>query len=239
MDSLRHRLRPLAATTSTSFMSKLIADISISLDGYVAGPNPSMEHPLGIGGEELHSWAVGTRTFQKRHGRESGETGLDDDVMGEMFADAGASIMGRKMFSGGEGSWEGDSNSNGWWGDQPPFGMPVFVLTHHERQPLKLGDTQFTFVTDGTTSALKQARAAAGKRTVVIGGGAEAIQQYLHANLVDELRLHIAPVMLGSGRRLFDNHAAETPEHWRRVSALESPSGVVHLKYAKADQAKQ
>jgi dihydrofolate reductase len=214
-------------------VSRVIANISVSLDGYVAGPDASMEHPLGVGGEALHEWAVGTRTFRERHGGEGGETGLDDDLLAEMFDAAGASVMGRKMFSGGEGPWESDANANGWWGDDPPFDTPVFVLTHHERAPLRLGGTEFTFVTDGIASALEQARAAAGDRVVGIGGGAETIQQYLHADLVDELQLHIAPVMLGSGRRLFENHAAAPPQRWRRVSAVESPSGTVHLSYVK------
>ncbi len=214
-------------------MSKLIVDISVSLDGCVAGSDPSMKNPLGIGGEELHTWAVGTQTFQREHGRKGGETGLDDDVMAEMFTGAGAAIMGRKMFSGGEGPWEQDSNANGWWGEHPPFGHPVFVLTHHARPLLELGETTFTFVTDGIESALTQARAAAGKGNVMIGGGAEAVQQYLAAGEVDELRLHLVPVMLGAGTRLFENHVGEVPERWQKVSTLESPTGTVHLKYVR------
>lgn len=212
----------------------VIAEISVSLDGYSAGPNPSMEHPLGIGGELLHTWAVSTHTFQKEHGREGGKTGPDDDVMASMVANQGATIMGRKMFSGADGPWEQDGNANGWWGDHPPFGHPVFVLTHYERDPLKLGDTEFTFITEGIESALTQARAAAGDQDVHIGGGAEAIQQYLKAGLVDELRLHIAPVMLGGGNRLFTNHTTQPPEQWQRISTVESPTGTMHLTYVKA-----
>ena len=182
----------------------LRADISISLDGYAAGPDPSMDDPLGKGGEELHEWAFGLEAWRAPHGQEGGETGQESDLVSELREATGATVMGRRMYSGGEGPWEDDSNANGWWGDEPPFGHPVFVLTHHEREPLALGATTFTYVTDGIEAALERAREAAGERDVLVAGGAEAIQQYLNAGLVDELTLHVAPVVLGGGRRLLD-----------------------------------
>ena len=179
-------------------------NISMSLDGFVAGPNASLDDPLGEGGERLHEWAVSTRAFNEGHGRSGGETGPDNDLLEATFGRAGATIVGRRMFSGGEGPWEDDPNPNGWWGDEPPFHHPVFVLTHHEREPLELIGTTFTFVTDGIESALEQARAAAGDKDVAVGGGADVAQQYLNAGLLDEIDLHVAPIMLGDGVRLFD-----------------------------------
>src|SRR5215204_3378973 len=176
-------------------MTKVFADISISLDGFVAGPNPSLEQPLGEGGEELHKWAVRLATFREIHGMEGGERDADDELLAESVAAEGAVVMGRKMFSGGEGSWENDPKADGWWGDDPPFHVPVFVLTHHPREPLrKQGGTSFTFVTDGIEAALEQARTAAGEEDVAIGGGASVIQQALKAGQLDELRLHVAPI---------------------------------------------
>jgi dihydrofolate reductase len=211
-------------------MSKLKFNLSISLDGYAAGPRPTLEDPLGEGGEQLHEWAVGTRSFQEMHGRSGGDTGVDDELMGEMAA-AGATIMGRNMYSGGEGPWESDPRASGWWGDDPPFHHPVFVLTHHEREPLEMqGGTTFTFVTDGIESALEQARRAAGDGDVAIGGGAQAIQQYLRAGLVDEFDVHVVPVLLGGGVRLFDGLGADAPK-LERTRLVESPTGVVHLRY--------
>ena len=184
-------------------MSKLTSQISVSLDGYVAGPNPTLEEPLGEGGERLHEWVVETASWRSHHGREGGERNADSDLVDSLTRNVGASIMGRRMFGGGEGPW--DESWKGWWGDEPPFHHPVFVLTHHPREPLELEGTTFTFVTDGIEAALEQARAAAGDRDVAIAGGAEAIQQYLAAGLLDELYLHVAPVVLGGGTPLFEN----------------------------------
>jgi dihydrofolate reductase len=208
-------------------MSKVTFNISVSVDGYVAGPNQSPEHPLGEGGEELHEWAYDLKSFHETHGREGrGEGGADDDVLREAFDSQGAVIMGRKMFGGGPGEW--DESWKGWWGDEPPFGVPVFVLTHHPRETLTFDNgTSFTFVTDGIESALEQARAAAGDKNVQISGGAQAIQQYLAAGHVDEFELHVAPVFLGGGERLFEGTPAGKAEITRVV---ESP-GVTHLRY--------
>src|SRR5204863_1954741 len=151
-----------------------------------------------------HEWVIATATWRAAHGQTGGEANIDDEVIGETLATAGATVMGRRMFSGGAGPWEDDPNANGWWGDEPPFHHPVFVLTHHAREPLELTGTTFTFVTHGIESALAQAREAAGEKDVTIGGGAEAAQQYLRAGQVDEVHLHVAPVLLGGGRRLFE-----------------------------------
>jgi dihydrofolate reductase len=159
-------------------MSKLVLDISLSLDGYVAGPNPSNEEPLGGGGEMLHEWAFATRYFRAHHGMEGGEDNVDSRLVEQIRGRVGAEVMGRKMYSGGSGGWEDDGNARGWWGDNPPFHYPVFVLTHHARDPLPMaGGTTFVFVSDGIESAVQQARAAAGDRDVAIAGGAEVAQQ--------------------------------------------------------------
>jgi dihydrofolate reductase len=182
----------------------LFFEITQSLDGFVAGPDPSMDDPLGKGGEALHEWALALKAWREPHGREGGEEGPEGAMMRAQLARAGAVIMGRKMFSGGSGPWPSDPNANGWWGDEPPFGMPVYVLTHHERERLELGATTFHFVTDGIASALEQAQAAAGDNDVQVSGGASAGQQYLAAGLLDELLIHTAPVFLGGGTPLFD-----------------------------------
>jgi dihydrofolate reductase len=201
--------------------------ISMSIDGYVAGPNQGPEHPLGEGGEALHEWAYDLRAFKEGHGREGGATGPDDDVLRELFEAPGAAIMGRNMFGGGPGPW--DESWKGWWGDDPPFRMPVYVLTHHAREPLHFENgTSFTFVTDGIEPALEQARAAAGGKDVQIAGGAQAIQQYLAAGLVDEFQLHLVPVFLGAGERLFEGGLAGVEAEVVRV--VDSPK-VTHLRY--------
>ena len=211
-------------------MGKLVFNISMSLDGYIAGPNQSLDEPLGEGGEQLHEWAVATRAFQRMHGRPGkGEANRDGELLEELLARAGATIMGRRMFSGGEGSWEDDPNADAWWGDDPPFHHPVFVLTHHERDPVaKQGETTFTFVTGGIEAALEQARAAAGDKDVAVAGGANAIQQYLNAGLIDELQIHVAPVLLGGGVRLFDD-VRKAPFGLEYTRVLES-SSVAHLR---------
>jgi dihydrofolate reductase len=187
-------------------MSKLRFEISIALDGYVAGPNQSEEHPLGEGGEQLHEWVVKLAAWRESHGREGGEVNASTPLMEESLSGVGAVIMGRNMFGGGPGPW-GEDPWRGWWGEEPSFRGPVFVLTHHEREPLILGETTFTFVTDGIESALEQAREAAGAGDVTIAGGAGVAQQYLSAGLVDQMQLNIAPLLLGGGTRLFDGGA--------------------------------
>ena len=208
-------------------MGVVSVDISASLDGFVAGPNQSVEHPLGKGGEQLHEWAYGLRTFREMHGDSGGETGVDDDVLGTVYEAAGSIVMGRNMFGGGQGDW--DPAWEGWWGDDPPFGVPVFVLTHHPREPLEMqGGTTFTFVTEGIDAAIEGARSAAGENDVVIAGGANAIQGCLAAGHVDELQIHIAPLLLGDGARLFDDIGGDIELEQTRV--IESPS-VTHLRY--------
>lgn len=208
-------------------MSNVRVYISVSADGYVAGPNQSLENPLGEGGESLHEWVVALKAWRERHGMEGGEMNASTPVVEESVANVGAEIMGRGKFGGGPGPW-GDDPWLGWWGENPPFHMPVFVLTHHAREPLTLADTTFTFVTEGIESALDQARAAVAGKDVVIGGGASVINQYLAARLVDELELHIVPLLLGGGARLFDGLG---PDLWlEQVRAIDAP-GVTHLKY--------
>jgi dihydrofolate reductase len=208
-------------------MSKVRVHITVSADGYVAGPNQSLENPLGEGAGGLHDWAFALRAFREPHGMEGGEVNASTPVVEESLANVGAEVMGRGKFGGGPGPW-GDDSWRGWWGEEPPFHMPVFVLTHHERQPLTLSDTRFTFVTGGIEAALDQARAAAAGKDVLIGGGAEAINQYLAAGLVDELELHIVPLVLGGGARLFDGLGPELG--LEQVRAIEAPE-VTHLKY--------
>jgi dihydrofolate reductase len=208
----------------------VFVDISTSLDGFVAGPNQTLDEPLGEGGERLHEWVVGLASWRGRHGRAGGETNVDSDVVEESIASTGAVVMGRRMFSGGRGPWEDDPNADGWWGDDPPFRVPVFVLTHHPRETVtKQGGTSFTFVTDGIESALAQARAAAGEKSVLVAGGANTIQQSLAAGLVDDIQIHVAPVLLGAGVRLFDRVG---PEHVKLegTRVIASPA-VTHLRF--------
>ena len=214
-------------------MPKLIVNISVSLDGFVAGPNQTIEEPLGRGGEQLHEWGFDAKAWREAHGLEGGETNVDSEVIEDVIAGVGATVMGRRMFSGGAGSWDDDPKADGWWGDDPPFHHPVFVLTHHEREPLeKDGGTTFTFVTDGIESALEEARAAAGDQDVAVAGGAEAIQQYLRDGLLDEIQLHVAPMLLGDGVRLFDGgQVLDPPYALERTRVIESPTGVTHVKY--------
>jgi dihydrofolate reductase len=210
-------------------MGKLTFQISMSVDGYIAGPNASLKDPLGERGEELHEWALALASWRESHGRSGGESNPDSQLLEESIRATGATIMGRRMFSGGSGPWEDDPNPDAWWGDEPPFGHPVFILTHHEREPVeKAGGTTFNFVTDGIESALEQARAAAGEKDVAIGGGADVAQQYLRAGLVDEMMIHVVPVLLGDGVRLFDP-GADLPRLERR-DAIDSPV-VSHLRY--------
>jgi len=208
-------------------MSRLRFQISISLDGFVAGPNPSVENPLGEGGEQLHEWVVKLAVWRRSHGREGGETNASSAVMEEAIDSIGATVMGRNMFGGGPGPW-GEEPWDGWWGEDPPFHTPVFVLTHHEREPLEMeGGTTFHFVTDGIESALEQATEAAGGKDVSLGGGADVAQQYLAAGLLDEVQLNVVPILLGGGRRLFENVAGVDLE---QAEVIEAP-GVTHLRY--------
>lgn len=181
-----------------------VENFTISLDGYGAGPNQNIENPLGVGGESLHDWMVATRSWQKMHGKEGGESGVDDDFAARGATAVGAWIIGRNMFGPIRGPWA-DTNWKGWWGDNPPYHVPVFVLVHHARPPIRMeGNTTFHFVTGGIHEALNQARQSAGGRDVRIGGGVSTVQQYLRAGLIDELHIAIAPVLLGRGEMLFE-----------------------------------
>jgi dihydrofolate reductase len=207
-------------------MSSITCQISISLDGFVAGPNQSIDNPIGEGGMRLHEWAFATAGWREQHGLDGGERNADADVIDEVFEGVGAYVMGRKMFGGGDGPW--DETWTGWWGEDPPYHVPVYVLTHHRREPLAMqGGTTFTFVTDGIESALEQAQTAAGDKDIAIAGGASAVQQYLAAGLLDELYLHIVPIVLGSGERLLENVGDPTLEP---VKVIASPA-VTHVKY--------
>jgi dihydrofolate reductase len=181
-----------------------VESFTISLDGYGAGPNQDINNPLGVGGKELHQWFIPTNTFQRTHGAGEGTTGVDDDIAARGFKNIGAWILGRNMFGPIRGSWP-DLNWKGWWGDNPPYHVPVFVLTHHARPPLEMeGSTTFHFVTSGIHEALDRAREAANGMDVRIGGGPNVIQQYLRESLIDELHFAISPVLLGRGERLFE-----------------------------------
>ena len=211
-------------------MTKLRAEISMSLDGFTAGPNPSEDEPLGLGGMALHDWAFKLEAWKKPHGQEGGEVNESTPVVEASIANVGATIMGRHMFGGGDGPW-GEDPWNGWWGDDPPFHHPVFVLTHHERDPLELeGGNTFTFVTEGIESALEQAKAAADGQDIKVAGGASAIQQYLAAGLVDEFLLNVAPILLGSGSRLFEG-LEDAGLELEPLESVATPD-VTHLRFA-------
>lgn len=181
-----------------------VENFTVSLDGYGAGPGQSASDPLGVGGEALHDWIVSTRAWRSAHRKEGGETGSDDEFAARGDRNVGAWIMGRNMFGPVRGPWP-DASWKGWWGDDPPFHVPVFVLTHHARPPLEMkGGTTYHFVTGGIDEALDRARESAGGKDVRIGGGADAIRQYLREGLIDEMHVAIAPVLLGGGERLFD-----------------------------------
>jgi dihydrofolate reductase len=212
-------------------MSRLRFRISMSLDGFVAGPNQSLQEPLGVRGEELHEWVFPLEAWRRPHGLEGGVVNESTAVLEEELVNIGATIMGRNMFGGGPGPWSKVEPWNGWWGGTPPFHHPVFVLTHHAREPLMLEGTSFTFVTDGIESALEQARHAARGKDVALSGGAQAAQQYLRAGLVDEMQLHVAPTLLGGGERLF-----EDIDNLHGLALVETvaAANVVHLKFARA-----
>ena len=206
-------------------MSRVTCRISVSLDGYVAGPNQSMDNPIGEGGMALHEWAIATSAWREQHGGRGGEANADAEVIEQATQGIGAYIMGRNMFGGG-GEW--DESWTGWWGDEPPYHAPVFVLTNHPREPLTMqGGTTFTFVTDGIEAALEQARAAAGDGDVHIAGGAHTVNQYLAAGLLEELHLHVVPITLDGGERLFHGVGRLSLEP---VAVVASPA-VTHIKY--------
>ena len=213
-------------------MPKLRFKISMSLDGFVAGPSQSVENPLGIGGGRLHEWAFRLAVFRAHLGLEGGEVNESTAVVEESIGNIGATVMGRNMFGGHPGPWNATNPWNGWWGVNPPFHHPVFVLTHHAREPLVLdGGTTFTFVTDGIEAALERARRAAGTKDVTLGGGANAARQYLAAGLVDEMEINLVPTLLGSGERLFDG-AGDNLYGLELVRTVATPRAT-HLKFAK------
>lgn len=209
-------------------VSKVKCQISVSADGFVAGPNQGEEHPLGEGGEQLHEWVVKLAAWRQPHGREGGEVNASSEVFEEASADTGAVVMGRNMFGPVRGPWT-EPLWNGWWGDDPPFRVPVFVLTHYERLPLTLGETTFHFVTEGPERAIELAREAAGGEDVGVGGGGETIQQLVRAGLLDELLVNQVPVILGGGSRLLDGIPPSVKLEQTRV--VEAP-GVAHLFYS-------
>lgn len=199
-------------------MGKVLFEITMSLDGYVAGPNDGPGLGLGEGGERLHEWVFGLASWREPHGLAGGETNVDSEVLDETVKATGAVIVGRRMFDNARG-----------WGDEPPFHAPVFVVTHEPRDVLVKGDTTFAFVNDGIESALEQARAAAGDKDVSIGGGASVAQQYLEAGLVDEMQIHVAPLLLGGGVRLFDRLGDATIE-LEKTRVIDSPQ-VTHMRF--------
>jgi dihydrofolate reductase len=204
----------------------------MSLDGFVAGPNQSVNDPLGIGGMTLHEWVFPLRVWREAHGQAGGEDNASSRVVADTMANIGATIMGRNMFGGHPGPWKRENPWNGWWGPNPPFRHPVFVLTHHARESLALeGGTTFHFVTDGIESALDQARRAAGGKDISLGGGARAAQEYLAAGLVDEMLLSLVPVLLGNGERLFKGVGDDL--HGLTLAETVSTPAVIHLKFVR------
>ncbi|MGH3157271.1 MAG: dihydrofolate reductase family protein [Streptosporangiaceae bacterium] len=210
-------------------MSRVVYGVSMSLDGFVAGPDQSVDHPLGVGGELLHEWMRALAAWREMAGEEGGETNASTAVFEDGNDDVGAIIMGRNMFGGGPGSW-GENAWTGWWGDNPPFHLPVFVLTHHQRVPLAMqGGTTFTFVTGGAGEALELARRAADGKDVAVSGGGSVGRQYLAAGVLDDLEIHLVPVFLGAGVRLFDGPGLAAVK-LEQTRVIEAP-GVTHLKY--------
>jgi dihydrofolate reductase len=208
-----------------------VHNFTISLDGYAAGPTQSLDDPLGVGGTRLHEWAFATRSGRQPHGMDGGDEGLDDDFVAQGDAGIGATVMGRNMFGPIRGPW--DDEWTGWWGDNPPFHHPVFVLTHHPRPSITMqGGTTFHFVDNGIAAALERAFAAADGADVRVGGGVATIQQYLRAGLIDDMHLVIAPILLGGGERLFD-HLDGGPDGYECVELVSSPS-VAHVRVSRA-----
>jgi dihydrofolate reductase len=210
-------------------MSRLRLNMMISLDGFTAGPEQSEQNPFGLGGMQLNEWIFPLKAFREMQGEAGGEVNASTPIVESWFDNVGATVMGRNMFGGGPGPWGADP-WRGYWGDEPPYHHPVFVLTNHAREPLPMqGGTTFHFVTDGIESALEQAREAAGGKDVSLGGGATVVQQYLAAGLLDEMLLSLVPVFLGRGTRLFDNLPDDMPRP-QQVEAMEAP-GVTHIRY--------
>jgi dihydrofolate reductase len=214
-------------------MPKLrVHNFAISLDGYAAGPNQDVDNPLGLGGLGLHEWVFATRAWSRMQGGDDGSEGLDDQFMAAGDDGIGATIMGRNMFGPIRGDWK-DDQWTGWWGDNPPYHHPVFVLTHHPHVPIPMqGGTTFNFVTDGIESALERAFGAANGGDVRLGGGASTVQQYLKAGLIDEMHVAIVPILLGSGERLFD-HLDAGPIGYRCIELVSSPA-VVHVRFVRS-----
>ena len=211
-------------------MTKTRCNLAISLDGYLAGPNQSLEHPLGVGGTQLHEWAFELAAF---HASAGGVVNASTQIVEENLANIGAVVMGRNMFGGGPGPWRNDPPWTGWWDEDPPYHAPVFVVTHHAREPLVMqGGTTFHFVTDGVESAYAKAKAAAGDREISIAGGASVFQQCLAAGVLDEINLSIVPVLLGAGERLFDR-VDPGKIGLKQVRVIEAP-GVTHIRYQRA-----
>ncbi len=207
-----------------------VRNFTISLDGYAAGPDQNLENPVGVGGQRLHEWMYATRTFRQMFGEQGGETGLDDALVGQGDDGVGATIMGRNMFGPIRGQW--DESWRGWWGDEPPYHHPVFVLSHHPRQSITMqGGTVFHFITDGIEAALDRALDIAEGRDVRIGGGGATIQQYLRAGLIDELHLAVAPILLGKGERLLEDLDG-WPSGYECVELVAS-SSVAHVRLAR------
>ena len=205
----------------------------MSLDGFIAGPDQSVDNPLGIGGEGLHGWVVALAAWRAPHGLPGGDVNESSKLVEEEQAGIGATIMGRNMFGGHPGPWDRNDPWKGWWGDDPPFHHPVFVLTHYERKPLALeGGTTFTFVTVGIETALEKAREAARGKDVALAGGADVARQYLRAGLVDEMELHLVPILLGSGERLFDGTGTDL--HGLELVRTVAAPNVTHLKFARS-----
>jgi dihydrofolate reductase len=199
-------------------MGNVVVDITTSLDGFIAGPNDGPEVPLGHGGERLHEWVYDLASWREPHGLAGGKTNTDSEVLDEALRTTGAVIIGRRMFDNAKG-----------WGEEPPFHMPVFVLTHEAREPVTKEATTFTFVNDGIESALEQAKEAAGDKNVSVGGGANTVQQYLRAGLLDDIQIHVAPLLLGGGVRLFE-HLGADPVGLEQTRVIDSPA-VTHLRY--------
>jgi dihydrofolate reductase len=213
-------------------VSRVRFKISMPLDGFVAGPGQSVDNPLGIGGMRLHEWVFPLAVWRSMVGLEGGEANESSAVVEESVANIGATVMGRNMFGGHPGAWDRKNPWNGWWGSDPPFHHPVFVLTHHPREPLELeGGTTFTFVTDGIAAALDQARRAAGGKDVALAGGANAAQQYLVSGRVDEMEINLVPTLLGSGERLFDSVGGDL-RGLELIRTVATPR-VTHLKFAR------
>jgi dihydrofolate reductase len=213
-------------------MSKLRFRISMSLDGFIAGPEQNVKNPLGINGMKLHEWVFPLRAWRTEHGLEGGETNESSAIIEEQLENLGATIMGRHMFGGHPGPWDPKHPWTGWWNNNPPYHHPVFVITHHERKPLEMeGGTTFFFVTDGIESALVQARKAARGKDISLAGGARAAQQYLAAGYVDQMDIHMVPVLLGTGERLFSD-VGDNMHGLHLVRTVPAP-GVIHLRFTR------